>query len=102
LHHPAEIYVSSLDPFVPKKITSINEKINLSAIKAEPIQWKSFDDLEIEGILTYPQGYKEGTKVPLVVSIHGGRQVLNHNTLLGVLYLALIPPLFFLLKGMQR
>jgi dipeptidyl aminopeptidase/acylaminoacyl peptidase len=72
LHHPSAIYVSKMDSFSPKKISAVNEKINLTALKATPITWKSYDGLEIEGILTYPQGYSEGQKVPLVVSIHGG------------------------------
>ena len=72
LHHPAEIYISNVNTFSPKKITSFNEKNDLSSIRAEPIHWKSFDGLEIEGIITYPQTYKEGQKVPLIVSLHGG------------------------------
>ena len=83
LHHPSEIYVSNLDSFSPKKITHFNEKNNLSAIRAEPIRWKSFDGLEIEGILTYPQGYEEGTKVPLIVSIHGGPSGVQSQTFIG-------------------
>ena len=83
LHHPAEIYVSNLDPFLPKKITSFNEKNDLSSIRAEPIRWKSFDGLEIEGIITYPQDYKEGQKVPLIVSIHGGPSGVESQNFIG-------------------
>ncbi len=72
LHHPSAIYVSKTDLFSPKKISALNEKINLTAIKVTSITWKSYDGLEIEGILTHPQGYTEGQKVPLIVSIHGG------------------------------
>ncbi len=72
LHQPPAIYVSKVDSFSPKKISDINEKKNLTAIKATPISWKSYDGLEIEGILTYPQGYSEGQKTPLIVLIHGG------------------------------
>ena len=83
LHHPAEVYISSVDTFSPKKITSFNEKNDLSAIRAESIRWKSFDDLEIEGILTYPQNYKEGKKVPLIVSIHGGPGGVESQSFIG-------------------
>ncbi len=72
LHQPPAIYVSNMNSFSPKKISDLNEKINLTALKATPITWKSYDGLKIEGILTYPQDYKEGQKVPLLVSIHGG------------------------------
>ena len=99
LHHPAEIYVSSLDPFVPKRITSFNEKINLSAIKSEPIRWKSFDGLEIEGILTYPQGYTEGTKVPLIVSIHGGPSGVESQYFIGSTLFGPYSPAVFSSQG---
>jgi dipeptidyl aminopeptidase/acylaminoacyl peptidase len=40
--------------------------------RAEVLRWRSEDGLEIEGILTYPLGYQEGKRYPLVVSVHGG------------------------------
>ena len=40
--------------------------------KTEVIKWKSKDGREIEGLLTYPVGYVAGTKVPLILNIHGG------------------------------
>lgn len=72
LHHPEEAYVADVNSFIPKKISSINEKIDLGEIQAHPLKWKSSDGLEIEGILVYPQNYRKGHKVPLVVFAHGG------------------------------
>ena len=40
--------------------------------KTEVISWKSTDGRDIEGLLTYPAGYAAGTKVPLILNIHGG------------------------------
>lgn len=40
--------------------------------KTEVLKWKSKDGREIEGLLTYPVGYTAGTKVPLILNIHGG------------------------------
>jgi dipeptidyl aminopeptidase/acylaminoacyl peptidase len=40
--------------------------------KTELVKWKSTDGREIEGLLTYPVGYTPGTKVPLILNIHGG------------------------------
>ncbi|HKG27086.1 MAG TPA: S9 family peptidase, partial [Thermomicrobiales bacterium] len=37
----------------------------------EHVTWTS-DGHEIEGILTYPAGYEEGKRYPLVVDVHGG------------------------------
>jgi dipeptidyl aminopeptidase/acylaminoacyl peptidase len=38
----------------------------------ETVQWASTDGLEIEGLLMLPAGYEPGTRVPLLVEIHGG------------------------------
>ena len=36
------------------------------------LTWQGADGLTIEGLLTLPPGYEEGTKCPLIVSLHGG------------------------------
>jgi len=36
------------------------------------VRWKAKDGMEIEGLLTLPVGYQAGTRVPLVLNIHGG------------------------------
>lgn len=56
-----------------EKVTRINEgweKITL--VKPETLRYKSFDGTEIEALLLKPRGYVDGTKVPLVVMVHGG------------------------------
>jgi dipeptidyl aminopeptidase/acylaminoacyl peptidase len=40
--------------------------------KTEPVSWKAPDGRSIEGLLTLPPGYKAGTRVPMVVMVHGG------------------------------
>ena len=40
--------------------------------KVEVLRWKSTDGQEIEGLLTYPVDYQPGTRVPLLLQIHGG------------------------------
>ena len=40
--------------------------------KTEVVRWKSSDGRDIEGLLTYPAGYAAGTKVPLILNVHGG------------------------------
>ncbi len=47
------------------------------------VEWTSTDGKPVGGVLTYPVGYEEGTRYPLVVSIHGGpasADVLRFNT----------------------
>ncbi len=40
--------------------------------KTEEVSFKSKDGTEVHGLLTYPVGYQAGTKVPLLLRIHGG------------------------------
>lgn len=82
-YHPSELYVTSFEDFNPKQIRTGNEKINLSQIQAKSLKWKSFDGVEIEGILVYPQNYIVGQKVPLIVSIHGGPSAVESEGFVG-------------------
>ena len=40
--------------------------------KVESVRWTNSDGGTIEGVLTYPVGFQEGTQYPLVVNPHGG------------------------------
>ena len=40
--------------------------------KTEEVNFKSKDGTEVHGLLTYPVGYVYGTKVPVLLRIHGG------------------------------
>jgi len=40
--------------------------------ETRPVAFKSKDGTEVHGLLTYPVGYVKGTKVPLLLRIHGG------------------------------
>ena len=40
--------------------------------KTELVWWRSRDNTEIEGLLTYPVGFEQGKHYPLVVILHGG------------------------------
>ena len=55
------------------KVTNLNETWKqITLIKPEIVRYKSFDGAEIEAALLKPSGIQEGTKVPLVVLVHGG------------------------------
>jgi dipeptidyl aminopeptidase/acylaminoacyl peptidase len=55
------------------RISNANAEIAKMAVaKTEVVKWKSKDGREIEGLLTYPANYAAGTKVPLILNIHGG------------------------------
>ncbi len=70
-----EPYVSRLQPFAPKQVATVQTlppAAEAPLAKTETIRWKAADGLDIEGLLTYPTGYKRGRRVPLLVIVHGG------------------------------
>ena len=91
--------MSTFHPFAPKRISFIHEGIDLSKIQARPLTWKSFDGLEIEGILILPQEYKEGKKVPLIVSVHGGPAGFDCERFIGDLWFGAYSPAVFASLG---
>jgi dipeptidyl aminopeptidase/acylaminoacyl peptidase len=54
------------------KVASVQPAFDAPPGRSEALTWKSSDGRSIEGILTYPAGYKSGTRVPLLLVIHGG------------------------------
>jgi dipeptidyl aminopeptidase/acylaminoacyl peptidase len=56
-----------------RPITNANPHASaLETAQFKAITWKSKDGLDIEGMLWLPAGYRSGTKLPLLLSIHGG------------------------------
>lgn len=79
-----EAYIASAADFTPVQITRVNADHKLPPLgKTEVISWKSKDGKEIEGLLTYPVGYEKGTRVPLILNIHGGPAGVFQQTFLG-------------------
>ena len=69
----AEAYVASLNNFLPKRVSNVNENLPAHPLpKVETVNWKAADGRDIEGILIYPVGYKAGSRVPLLLNVHGG------------------------------
>ena len=70
---PAEVFVQDASTPTPKRITNTNPWLATVAIaSAEVVTWRSKDGSPVEGVLLRPVGYTPGTKVPLLVSAHGG------------------------------
>lgn len=40
--------------------------------RVETVRWRSFDGMEIEGLLVYPTDYEPGRAYPAIVEVHGG------------------------------
>ena len=57
-----------------RRITHQNDGLmnELQIVQTEEVNFKSKDGTEVHGLLTYPVGYTRGTKVPLLLRIHGG------------------------------
>jgi dipeptidyl aminopeptidase/acylaminoacyl peptidase len=57
-----------------RQLTRQNDELftELEIAPTEDVGFKSKDGTEVHGLLTYPAGYVKGTKVPLLLRIHGG------------------------------
>jgi dipeptidyl aminopeptidase/acylaminoacyl peptidase len=67
-----EPYASRLATFAPVRVAGVQSLPAIPFGKTEAIRWRSFDGREIEGLLTYPVDYRPGSRVPLLVILHGG------------------------------
>jgi dipeptidyl aminopeptidase/acylaminoacyl peptidase len=69
---PTEIYAWEGSHL--RQLTHQNDAVlaELQLAKSEDVNFKSADGTEVHGLLTKPIGYVEGTKVPLLLRIHGG------------------------------
>jgi dipeptidyl aminopeptidase/acylaminoacyl peptidase len=67
-----EAYVSRVDVFAPLRVSSVQDLPAVALGRTEAVNWKAQDGREVEGLVTYPVGYQAGTRVPLLVVVHGG------------------------------
>ena len=71
---PPELWAKELG-FLGKtrKLTGLNPWLKERSLpELRPVEWKSRDGTEVEGVLVLPPGYHKGTRYPAVLSIHGG------------------------------
>lgn len=70
---PPEALVNVIGKNAATQVSQANTHLpRISLGKVEVLKWKSTDGQEIEGLLSYPVDYKPGTRVPLLLQIHGG------------------------------
>ncbi|MEJ7847143.1 MAG: S9 family peptidase [Pyrinomonadaceae bacterium] len=70
---PPEVSIIKSGSETLKRISRANTDLEkMEYGRTEIVKWKSTDGREIEGLLTYPVGYTAGTKVPLILNVHGG------------------------------
>lgn len=70
---PPEAWIAALGArFEPKQVSKVQSLPAAPLGRTEVVRWKSTDGREIEGLLTTPVGWRQGTRAPLLVIVHGG------------------------------
>ena len=71
---PSDLFYHDLSDQPAKQLTrSLNQEIDPEhLVNGEVVRFKSFDDVEIPGILYMPHGATDKNKVPALVWVHGG------------------------------
>jgi dipeptidyl aminopeptidase/acylaminoacyl peptidase len=70
---PGEVTAIDLSDGRLTPVTHVNpQAAGFELARFQAVRWKSRDGLEIEGLLWLPAGYQAGSKLPLLLSIHGG------------------------------
>src|SRR6185503_6122068 len=70
---PTEVYAVDKQSQL-RQLTHQNDALmaEIQVAQTEEVAFKSKDGTDVHGLLTYPVGYVKGTKVPLLLRIHGG------------------------------
>ncbi len=69
---PPDVYVSPTDALRRTKLSDVNGDLPRPPMgRTEVVSWTS-GPYTIEGLLTYPVGFRRGEKVPLILNVHGG------------------------------
>lgn len=69
--HPNEVFI--VRGSKAQRLTDSNSWLNDKRFaKQQTISLKARDGVEIDGVLVYPLDYSEGTRYPLIMSVHGG------------------------------
>lgn len=65
-----------------RQVTHQNDALfaELELGQTEEVGFKSKDGTDVYGLLTYPVGYVKGTKVPMLLRIHGGPNAQDQHT----------------------
>lgn len=70
---PPDLYVSDLSTRDRVRLSNANPKIQKAHLgNGCVVRWRSNDGTDIEGVLVLPPNYRDGQRLPLVMTIHGG------------------------------
>ncbi len=67
------VYLTGRDGATPQRLFPDHSGLSdFRVARAQEITWKGADNMEIEGVLTYPLNYQPGTRYPTILQVHGG------------------------------
>ena len=71
---PLDLYASDLNGERSARLTRANPWVEDEILlpESQVIRWESRDGTPVEGILMLPHGHRPGTRVPLILQVHGG------------------------------
>ena len=70
---PAEVHITGMGAFEPMRVSAVTSDAPRPPMgRTELLSWEAPDGTPVEGLLTYPVGHEDGTRVPLVLNVHGG------------------------------
>ena len=79
--HPREVWIEPVSGGAARSITDTNpEAREHASYPKQLVHWKGADGMDIEGLLVLPANYKKGTKIPLLLNVHGGPAGTHSNT----------------------
>ena len=73
--HPPDAFLYSTDVPASRRVrlTSVNPQVDTWRLPSiEVVSWTAPDGVAVEGILELPPDYEPGTKLPMIVELHGG------------------------------
>ena len=70
---PGDVYLEDLKSKSETRLSNVNPEVGeYSVVASRTVHWTSKDGLAVEGVLRLPFHYQPGSRVPLLVSLHGG------------------------------
>lgn len=68
-----DVFVRDIVSGQSRRITDVNPELRELAVgELKPVSWRSFDGMQIWGLLLTPPGWISGRPLPLLVYVHGG------------------------------
>ncbi|MEE4639307.1 MAG: S9 family peptidase [Wenzhouxiangella sp.] len=78
--HPGEVYLANPANDSLERLTESNPWLDeVSLARQTVVRYPAADGLEIEGLLVWPLGYREGQRYPLILAAHGGPEAHYSN-----------------------